>query len=647
MDMLLTPQITKIESDSPVFGSLDWAPSSVNCIFGENGTGKTTLANAICEGKGLSWEEGFSASDVEVLRYDQHYVSLFFNRENRIPGIFSTQGINKEIASKIRALETLISANKVRAAEFDRLFMELNEAEAEAFKLLKLTCWKNAAAFRKTYSLALRGSLSNSEKFAGKILSVVPSHDGSADDKLQILQKLYASAYEKEASPYEALAVPDQLFHCLDIPGQELLRQPFSAGGNTGFSGFVHALHAQDWIWEGKEAFLQASEGSCPFCSQKLPDAFSQMLRDLFDENYEAKITSLRAYEAAFKAEANRIYTLLSCWLDNPFPGIKTSRIPALLTELKQLLNTALHTIREKTAHPGNTAVLPDLEGTLTGLKEEARAINRQIEEHNDIIKKQKSFQRECSQLAWQYLADTCTLPVRDYHQAVRKNSEKRENAEKMQRAILAENQRLEEQLRLLESRTENSREAVAAINHILSSSRYQGFSLREKDGADGLYEIVRPDGSLADSLSDGEYRMLTFLYFCQQALKKGGWPYVPDSSESQDTGDIQGPRPRLLVIDDPVNGVDRRGRRIISSMIAHLARVCLKETAGSVGAAGIAQLFWFTHDIAFYDDFMKSWDSLRLPESYNRQVTWGNLRKVNGISTLTLRDSGAERGQR
>ena len=92
MDMLLTPQITKIESDSPVFGSLDWAPSSVNCIFGENGTGKTTLANAICEGKGLSWEEGFSASDVEVLRYDQHYVSLFFNRENRIPGIFLHRG---------------------------------------------------------------------------------------------------------------------------------------------------------------------------------------------------------------------------------------------------------------------------------------------------------------------------------------------------------------------------------------------------------------------------------------------------------------------------------------------------------------------------------------------------------------------------
>ena len=38
------------------------------------------------------------------------------------------------------------------------------------------------------------------------------------------------------------------------------------------------------------------------------------------------------------------------------------------------------------------------------------------------------------------------------------------------------------------------------------------GFSLRERPGTEGIYEIVRPDGSLANSLSDGEYDMLTFL---------------------------------------------------------------------------------------------------------------------------------------
>ena len=642
MNLLLTPQIKRIESALPLFGSLCWRPSSVNCVFGENGTGKSSIADLICRGDGLTWEEGFSSSDVDILRYDQNYVSLFFNREGRIPGIFSTQGVNRDIAGQIRKLEASVSANSLRAAEFDRLFLDLGRDDEGAFKLFKLTCWRNAAGFRKEYGAALRGSLSNSEKFANMILSVRTNHEESAESKLERLQGLYGSAFVKDAVPCEPLFIPDGLLRCLELPGQELLGQSFSSDGGTAFSDFVHSLHAQDWVWEGKDNYLDASGDTCPFCGQKLPDSFSDRLMELFDENYEAKITALRAYETAFKAEVNRIFAPMSRWTDNPFPGVKTSRIPALLGELKKRIDEALAVIRSKLSHPGNTAAMPDLEDILTSLRDEAQFVNQQIMKHNEVIQKQKSFQKVCSQLAWEYLADTCALPVRDYYQTIQKNDARRQTAKRMKEDLLAENRNLEGQIRELEGETENSREAVEAINHILAVSRYQGFSLREKDGADGLYEIVRPDGSLADSLSDGEYRMLTFLYFCQQALKKGGWTQIPGLPKNMDMdigiGTQKISRPRLLVIDDPVNGMDRRGKKIAGSMIAHLAKICLHEAEASPGAPGIAQLFFFTHDIEFYQGFMENWDKLNLPESCRRQVTWANLRKVNGISTLSIR---------
>ena len=74
MQNILTPRIRKISLSTVPFAKADWSPLQVNHIYGENGTGKTTLAGLLPSGEGVTWEDGFSSSDVRILCYNRQYV---------------------------------------------------------------------------------------------------------------------------------------------------------------------------------------------------------------------------------------------------------------------------------------------------------------------------------------------------------------------------------------------------------------------------------------------------------------------------------------------------------------------------------------------------------------------------------------------
>ena len=128
---------------------------------------------------------------------------------------------------------------------------------------------------------------------------------------------------------------------------------------------------------------------------------------------------------------------------------------------------------------------------------------------------------------------------------------------------------------------------------------------------------------------------MLTFLYFCQQAVKKGGWD---EDVNSRTPGSQKMLLPRILVLDDPTNGMDRRGKQVVRTMTAQLARMCLQNKSAVSGGADLVQLFLFTHDMEYYRDLM---ENLRIPDlsdPASQQVAWVQLRRQNGVSALTVR---------
>ena len=100
-----------------------------------------------------------------------------------------------------------------------------------------------------------------------------------------------------------------------------------------------------------------------------------------------------------------------------------------------------------------------------------------------------------------------------------------------------------------------NTEATIDSINVLLKSG-FEGFHLRAKDGLANTYEVIRPDGTVAEKLSEGERNFIAFLYYYH--LVKGSL-----SSEAV--------KDKIVVIDDPVSSMDSGALFIVSALVREM----------------------------------------------------------------------------
>ena len=610
MRQILSAQIRKIELPEIPFAGDSMTTAPVNYFYGENGTGKTTLAKQILDGRGLGFDAGYSPADICLLHFDSDYIERCFRSRERIPGIFSTRGIREEAAREIRRLKERLADQRSRAADLEQQIVEVNRERGELFDRLKKHCWKATADFRGQFPLTLRGSRSSSEKLTLAILDT-PS---AASMDLEEFRRTYESAWGKDVIYYDKVMLPPDLYAYQNLPVESYMQRRILTGGSSEFASFIKVLQAADWIREGREKYLQPGQEICPFCGQPLPQDLEERLTELFDENYEQEMAAMRKYFRAYRDEMNRIFQQIQRIMQAPAPEGAAPELPEHAAELRQAISGNLEAMKQKEAHPDREYSLQDLSGLLEEIGNDIVQINRRITRHNTILDSQKEYQTSANRKAWAYLADLVRDDTEIYRGSLLRNEAQAADLAARKSDVDAEIISFEKQIREWEEMTSNTREAMEEINQILRASRYQGFTLRERAGEENLYEVVYSDGRIAESLSEGEYRMLTFLYFCQQALKR---------TASPDTG-----RQKVLVIDDPTTGLDQRARKVVVSMIRRLAAVCLGNAPAQEDPdAEIEQIFLFTHDLEFYRQLMDSYD---LESASPEDIAWYQLRKRN-----------------
>ena len=587
-------------------------PSWINFFYGNNGTGKSTIARTIRSGLGLSWNKDISPDTFSVLVFDKNFVSteMSFDDETPLmPGVLmlgeeniETQRLIDEKQEQQRQLDTQIQNTKVDKTK------KQTEKEALLLKLQK-TCWDSAGRFYNAFG-GRKGDFQSQVKCAVKVCRTAPvSHN------FEELKSRFETATDPNAKRYELLTLLD-LSKLSGIESFDLLSQPIISTADNAYSRFWQALNATDWVKQSHDRFSIQAGGKCPYCQQGLPRKFEEQLAACFDSRYLEDCEKLAKYGVKYTDYMMVFIETVRHHIQNiplGFGDLKAYNDNLTLLEKTVEINNGL--IASKIEKPSESILLNSVSTYLETINKLIEITNEAFKKNNLIFDDKKNNQEDCITKVWELLAFELQEKIKQHNAAdaalgndIKGLNRQIETDERSLSALKNEISRLTDKLG-------SSAATAEKINELLKKSGFKGFTLREYNKIPDKYVIVRSDGSIAKDLSEGERNFIAFLYFYH--LVQGAW-----KKEDLRKG-------KIVVIDDPVSSMDSGVLFIVGSLVRALIDDCFLD--GS--SYNIKQIFILTHNPYFHKDV----SFYRLGDENYRKVSFFEIKKsYSNISTVT-----------
>ena len=108
MNKKMTSAIEKITLNTATYDEEVIEPSFINFFYGRNGAGKSTIANAIGDNNGVQWQAGKTATDYDVLVYNQQFIDDNFASYGNLAGVFTVCETNIKIQKEIDKMLALV-----------------------------------------------------------------------------------------------------------------------------------------------------------------------------------------------------------------------------------------------------------------------------------------------------------------------------------------------------------------------------------------------------------------------------------------------------------------------------------------------------------------------------------------------------------
>lgn len=303
-----------------------------------------------------------------------------------------------------------------------------------------------------------------------------------------------------------------------------------------------------------------------------------------FDDAFLTDSRAIDELAKSYVASADYLLAQLSVVLDSPFRFLD---VEALRTELALLTSQiALNRqhLADKQREPSQLVALEPLTDVLEKIRQLLVAANTKIEAHNTTVANLVKEKRELASQVWKHIVAAELGSVLQSYSTKKQALVIAINALVSKIDVTQTEQRQKhKEIAELERSTTSVQPTIDAINGLLASFGFHGFSLAKANIGTG-YVLLRPNGVDAkETLSEGERTFVTFLYFYH--LLKGS------DSEIGVTTD------RVVVFDDPVSSLDSDILFIVSSLIKALFDDVRK------GKGQIKQVFVLTHNVYFHKE--------------------------------------------
>ncbi|MEG1926647.1 MAG: AAA family ATPase, partial [Ruthenibacterium sp.] len=551
-------EIIRIDlSDASYKGTNTFIPelTYVNFFFGNNGTGKSTIAKAIQSGIGVTYASGRAHVDYLPLVYNQAFIDANFQSYRNMPGVFTLNAKNDTLQKLID--EKTVAHGNARKAEvaaneqYGKKKVALEKLQKDFYK----ECWDRGESFRTEFGKTQNGK-GKSKLFTEEIVRHVPK-----DTDIEELRRLYDSAYADTAKRYNRFAPAEDTAVLDALAGNDILSMVIVNSATTELAGFLRDIGATQWMRQGHDAYTEHADGRCPYCRRKLDDDFEQTVIDSFDDRYQKRLAHLDEFLALYRKTANDLYLSLGTFPSEVYPQVDTKPLSDKLAVLKAAIQSNIEEIRKKQEEPAKIVTLADTTAILTQVNEIISGFNTLIDTNNAVVDAGPNKRAECTDLIFSLLA----FQLKDIITAYKK-SEADLSAEITQfqgeiQMHKETRETIEEELRAVQRNTVETETAKDSINLMLRDSGMQGFRLEPKAGVNHVYEVRRPDGSIAENLSEGEKNFIAFLYFYHLVCGS--------TSENGETKD------KIVVIDDPVSSMDSSSLFIVSTLVRQMIEIC------------------------------------------------------------------------
>ena len=590
MSMKIKTCYSKINITKGVFNGAEFDPTMINFIFGKNGSGKTTISRAFQNGSLSSdWAPGIDRSDVKVMVYNEDFINDNIQSYGNIPGVFTITKQSAEDKAKIDArnkdLRSLNGKIQKQEDEIRKAESEMKDAEDKYYRKL----WDATATIRRNdFPDTQVGYKNGMAKLAARL------EDTSAinhDEKE--LKQLYETLFVRSVNP-------DHVEHYANInpqsvPSTELLGKQIVGLSDTPFADFVKKLGALDWVTEGHNKFHNSSSGKCPYCQQTLPPDFENKLAACYDEEYKRDLERLNHFVSHYQDAIETIRMTIDKNSNNDFNTPLKNEYLDVSKQLIDRLSYNWTTIQLKLASPGTAYEIEEVSDLISKVNKVTKEINDKIDAYNALLADIPGKKRDCTEKVFQYMAFACRDIIaerkgaRDVEQSIIDNK-----ADELE-PLNEQKGQLEDEIHNLSQMTVNTTAVKDSINSLIRNSGFQGFHLREKPGAQYVYELVRTDDqgrdiSIAKGLSEGERHFIAFLYFYHTVI----------GSQSDDGRVV----PKIVVIDDPVSSLDSEALFIVAALTRELIGICYnnyKMTFEENREDYIKQFFCLTHNPYFF----------------------------------------------